>query len=264
MKATEQRAKQGTATRLTDAITRDHFILYGQPIVSTGPTRERSGYVEILVRYLEEERNLLPPGGFFEILESLNLMSVLDCWVLNRVLRSLAGQCTAQENCDVPRYSVDLSIDSLYEGKFCAFVAERFRANRLPSGKLWLEIAERDAKEHAIALENLISILRPVGCSFALTAYTGDFLPPASLHALGVDTIKIDGQIIGEINRNVAASARVKAIHLMCKKLGIQTVGEMVDYPETLEKLTKLGIDYVQGYAIAPPAPLQSLRYGLN
>jgi EAL domain-containing protein (putative c-di-GMP-specific phosphodiesterase class I) len=264
MKASEQRTKEGTARRLTDAITRDHFILYGQPIVSTGAARERPGYIEILVRYIEEERNLLPPGGFFEVLESLNLMSVLDFWVLNRVLRSLAGQCTVQENCNVPRYSVNLSVDSLYEAKFSAFIIEHFRANRLPRGKLWLEIAERDAKEHAVALENVISNLRPIGCGFALTSYSGDILPPASLQHLGVDTIKIDGQIIGDINRNVAASARVKAIHLMCKKLRIQTVGEMVEYPEILEKLKKLGIDYAQGYAVAPPAPLRTMRTELH
>lgn len=259
-----QAIRRQTTSQLIDAITRDQFMLYGQPIVAVGHTRGPSSYVEILIRYEEEEKKSLPPGGFIDVLENLNLMSMLDRWVINRVVRSLADHHASQKAVDVPRYSVNLSVDSLYETEFCALMREHFHGNRLPRGKLWLEIDESDAQVHAVELAKLTSNLRPLGCHFALTSYTGDCLTPPTIKDLGVDAVKIDGQLISEIHRNVRACAKVRAIHGMCKKLGIRTIAEMVERPETLQKLEKLGIDYAQGAAIGAPVPLRSLGSALH
>jgi len=260
MTVSQQMAREETTGRLVEAITQDQFILYGQPIVPIGAAQESSGYIEVLVRYLEEERTLLPPGGFFEVLESLNLMSVLDRWVLSRVMRALVGQYNAQKNWNVPRYSVNLSVDSLYANEFCNLVREYFRKYHLPPDKLRFEIDESDAQVHAIELVRVTSILNPIGCGFTLTSYTGKLLPPASLPSLGMDAVKIDGKLIADGSLSAATPARGKAIHLMCKDLGIRIIAEMVEYQETLEMLNSLGVDYAQGYAVARPAPLQSLR----
>lgn len=259
----EQIAKQVTATRLTDAITQDLFILYGQPIVPLGPTQDRSAYIEILVRYAEEERKLLPPGGFFEVLESVNLMSLLDQWVLNRVVRSLAGPHAVQKNGSIPRCSINLSIDSLYDSEFLAFAFRHVRSSSLPPGKLWFQITESDAQAHAAGLEKLLLDLTRIGCGFTLTSYTGIYIAPASLRAWGVGSVKIDGQLIRHIE-HAAAFVRAKAIHLECKDHGIQTIAEMVESPATLQVLKRAGIDYAQGCAVAPPAPFESPKRALN
>jgi EAL domain-containing protein (putative c-di-GMP-specific phosphodiesterase class I) len=260
MTVSEQLAREETTGRLVEAITQDHFILYGQLIVPVGANQDPAGYIEVLVRYVEEERTFLPPGGFFEVLESLNLMSVLDRWVLSRVMRALVGQYNAQKNWNVPRYSVNLSVDSLYANEFCNLVREYFRKYHLPPDKLRFEIDEADAQVHAIELLRLTSNLTAIGCGFTLTSYTGNLVPPASVQSLGMDAVKIDGKLIADVDLNFATPARGKAIHHRCKDLGIRIIAERVEYQETLEMLNRLGVDYVQGYAVARPAPLQSLR----
>jgi EAL domain-containing protein (putative c-di-GMP-specific phosphodiesterase class I) len=255
----DEMGRQLTTERLVDAITENRFVLYGQLIVPLGARRESFGYIEVLIRYIEEETNLLAPGGFFEVLESLNLMPVLDRWVLNRVVHSMVEQHNAQSDWNVPRYSVNLSTDSLYVDEFPTLVGEYFGRYRLPPDKLGFELDESDAQAHTVALVKLTSKLRGIGCGFALTSYTGDLIPPASLPALGVDAVKMDGKIIAGANLEVAAPAGGKATHLVCKDLGIRTIAQMVEDQKTLEKLKQVGVDYAQGYAIARPAPLQSL-----
>jgi len=48
----------------------------------------------------------------------------------------------------------------------------------------------------------------------------------------------------------------VKAINDMAHAMGKLTIAEFVEDSEILEKLVDLGVDYVQGYGIAQPAPL--------
>lgn len=264
MTSPDQAHREQTTTRLIEAITQEHFILYGQPIVPVGSAQEAAGYVEVLVRYVEEEKRLLPPGGFFEVLESLNLMSVLDRWVLNRVIRSLVGQYDAQRNWNVPCYSVNLSVDTLYETEFCGAVGEYFRKYRLPPDKLRFEMDESEAQVHTVGLMELTSHLSPIGCRFTITSYTGELVPPASLQGLRVDSVKMEGKFIADAMPGDGARAKGKTIFSMCKDLGIRTIAEMVEHRETLDKLKQLGVDYAQGYAIARPAPLQTVISGFR
>lgn len=260
----EQTIRQQAAGRLLEAMTLDRFMLYGQRIAAVGPTRESSDYMEILIRHEEEERKSPPPGGFINVLEGLNLMSLLDRWVINQVVRSLARQHAAQKNRGVPCYSISVSVDTLYENDFCALMREHFHKNQLPPGKLWFEIGEGDAQEHVVVLAKLTSSLRPIGCRLALTSYTGDRFAPASLEVLGVDAVRIEGRLIAGIHNNIEACAKVKAIQGACNKFGIRTIAEMVERPETLETLEKLGVDYAQGSAVGVPVPLRSLGHELH
>jgi EAL domain-containing protein (putative c-di-GMP-specific phosphodiesterase class I) len=41
--------------------------------------------------------------------------------------------------------------------------------------------------------------------------------------------------------------------------MGISTIAEFVENKETLRLLKQIGVDYVQGYHIAKPAPIDTL-----
>jgi EAL domain-containing protein (putative c-di-GMP-specific phosphodiesterase class I) len=41
----------------------------------------------------------------------------------------------------------------------------------------------------------------------------------------------------------------------LCHQLSIRTIAEFAETTEIVEDLRKLGVDYVQGYAIGKPAP---------
>src|SRR2546421_1465533 len=54
-----------TAGHFTEALKKNLFALFCQPIVSVESAKVDYKYMEIFVRFREEEDKLLPPGTFF-------------------------------------------------------------------------------------------------------------------------------------------------------------------------------------------------------
>lgn len=246
-------AQKGTAEKLIAALKGDQFVLYFQPIRTIGASADRIEYQEILLRFLEEEEKLLPPGSFFPILESYKLMAVLDRWVVKRVIRWIDARQKARQGWQAPRCSINLSSDSIANSGFSNFVMEQLQSGNVSASKLSFEVPEADAAMHTSSLEQLIAQLRPRGCSFTLTGYSGDFVPAELLEALGIDFVKIDMQVVQQARKHTGSGGKVEATLQMCRKLGIRTIAEFVELPETLETLKALGVDYAQGYGVGKP-----------
>jgi EAL domain-containing protein (putative c-di-GMP-specific phosphodiesterase class I) len=75
-----------------------------------------------------------------------------------------------------------------------------------------------------------------------------------------VDYLKIDGGFVKDMTRDPISRAMVKAIHDIGHVMGIETIAEWVDSEETLALLRQMGVDYVQGYGVGKPMPLESIR----
>jgi EAL domain-containing protein (putative c-di-GMP-specific phosphodiesterase class I) len=250
--------RRDIADRLIAALKADEFILYAQPIKPIGSPDGKRGYQEILVRFAEEEEKLLHPGGFFPILEQHNLMATLDRWVVRSVLRWCGTkQKTPAKNGNATRCSINLSSDSILGNGFPDFVAEQLKAANVPGERILFEISEHDADQYALDLDRFILPLKPLGCGFVVTSYTGERVSTEMLQALGVSLLKIDGHIVRRIHEDRKSFADALAIHQACREIGVRTIAELVEMQKTLHKLKEIGIDYAQGYGIAKPAPLK-------
>ncbi|MEI2420088.1 EAL domain-containing protein, partial [Arthrospira platensis SPKY2] len=68
--------------------------------------------------------------------------------------------------------------------------------------------------------------------------------------------IKIDGNFVRNIAANHVHQCMVDAIHRVGCAMGIRMIAEHVESRQSLELLEKIGVEYVQGYHIAAPAPV--------
>src|SRR3989442_3881031 len=93
---------------------------------------------EILVRLREEERALLPPGEFVPVFEHYRLMPQLDRWVVRTTVKRLA------RGSRIPRFTVNLSGQTLEDADFPRFVAGQLASNHVMAGALLFEIDESD------------------------------------------------------------------------------------------------------------------------
>jgi EAL domain-containing protein (putative c-di-GMP-specific phosphodiesterase class I) len=50
--------------------------------------------------------------------------------------------------------------------------------------------------------------------------------------------------------------ALVRSINDIAKVMGKQTIAESVEHVTIIEKLREIGVDYIQGYAVARPASI--------
>ncbi|MGC2519981.1 MAG: EAL domain-containing protein [Burkholderiales bacterium] len=242
----------GTITsKLLSALRGGQFVLYGQTIAAVRPERGERPYREILIRFREEEQKMLPPGDFFPILEEQGLIGLLDRWVVSEVLKLSAAS-------DRGRYrnSVNLSSDSIVDPEFAHFVSRMMKQHTAGQDVLSFEVTQSDASANLRHLRQMITALKPAGCSFALSGYTGTTADVDLLGELSVGFLKIDGGLVRKLTVSKDVLALVKSIIDRCRKMGVRTVAELVEDPHTLAELKKLGADYAQGYGIAKPAPV--------
>ena len=238
--------------RLRKAFEEDEFMLFGQSIVPLDRKREIRFHLEILIRLREEERNLTPPGTFLPILEYYELMPELDRWVIEHAAR----WWKAKEGTRNTVLNINLSPETLESAEFPAFVEASLSEIGLPSAALCFEVMGSEVPAGSPEAIQSIEKVKALGCRFVVSAFGRDSISFDALRTTGAKFVKIDGSMIREIHSDTVALAKVKSIQQVCAKGGVQTVAEFVELPETLSKLREINVDYVQGYGVARPEPL--------
>ncbi len=71
--------------------------------------------------------------------------------------------------------------------------------------------------------------------------------------------LKIDGSFVRDILKDPRTESMVRAIAQLARGMSIVTVAEYVETDEIRTRVSSLGVDYGQGFAIGRPAPLVDL-----
>jgi len=69
------------------------------------------------------------------------------------------------------------------------------------------------------------------------------------------DYVKLDMSLVRDIDKHPMKQMLVRSVTSLCKDHGTQVIGEGVESEDEARVLVDLGCDYLQGYAIAKPAP---------
>ena len=70
----------------------------------------------------------------------------------------------------------------------------------------------------------------------------------AYLKTLHIDYLKIDGFFVKDIGDDPIDFAMVKSINDIGHEMGLLTIAEFVENKKILDKLNKIGVDFVQGF----------------
>jgi EAL domain-containing protein (putative c-di-GMP-specific phosphodiesterase class I) len=76
--------------------------------------------------------------------------------------------------------------------------------------------------------------------------------------------LKIDGSFIRDIIDNRISESMVAAITQVAKVMDLETVAEYVESDEARALVTKLGVDFAQGYSIGRPIPFEEALQELD
>lgn len=242
--------------QLRDAITHDHFVLYQQPIAALKQPGSGMHY-EVLLRLQGEDNTLIGPAGFLSSAERFGLMPQIDLWVIRHYFRWLQQNPQHLEQLEL--CCINVSGSSLVDSDFKVQVQQLFIDYRIPYQRICFEITESVA---IVNLQNTLSFIqyfREQGCLFALDDFGSGFSSYSYLKHFPADFIKIDGHFVRDLLDDHYDKAIVKSIHDVAKAVGMRTVAEYVETEAVRDALKLLGIDYVQGYAIARPMPLLAL-----
>lgn len=241
-------------SRLNEALLRDRFTLYCQPVVAVGGRHRRHG--EVLARMLDPEGRLILASSFIPHAERYGLMPRLDRWVVRKVLATLGALYAQGRGEEAGVLAINLSGATLGDLALPQFVRDELRASGVPPNALCFEITETAAISSLSETSALINSLRRLGCAFSLDDFGRGMSSFMYLKQLPVDYLKIDGEFVRNMKDDPVSRAMVKAIHAMGQAMGIATVAECVQNADVRRQLEALAIDYIQGLEVGPPQPL--------
>ena len=237
--------------RLRQALDREELQLYCQPILSLRPP---GGFVmaEVLIRLREEEALMLPPGDFLPVFEHFGMMPELDRWVVSHVVRWLA----AARPGSLRAFSVNVSVQTIGDPDFPAFVAAQLRSVKVAPAALTFEIEESSVLARTESAAQFAVAVKSLGCKVAIDGFGQRSVSFTPLKTLRVDYVKVDGSIVRNLLRSSVAEQKLKAVVRVGEAIGVGVIAECVEQTDILGRLKALNVGFAQGFGIARPAPI--------
>jgi diguanylate cyclase (GGDEF)-like protein/PAS domain S-box-containing protein len=252
----QRRGEIHWSTEINEALDDDRFLLYAQPIKPlTNPELGMS--YEVLVRMLRKDGEISPPGAFLPAAERYNSISRIDRWVVSNTLAWISKH--ADKLGHVATVSINLSGLSLGDETMLSFISNELQQTDIPAEKIKFEITETAAIANLRAATKFIETMAKLGIRFSLDDFGSGLSSFAYLKKLQVDTLKIDGMFVKDMLTDRLDYEMVKSINEIGHVMGLETIAEFVENEEILEQLRQIGVDFVQGYGVGKPAPIDNI-----
>jgi diguanylate cyclase (GGDEF)-like protein/PAS domain S-box-containing protein len=240
--------------KLQGALKESRFQLFYQPIVPAYGVDGGGPAMEVLVRMQDEAGNQVPPAEFVRAAERYRLMGLVDRWVVQTTLAALGRGAipVASDRC----VAINVSGQTLADSQFLEFVVECLDSTGVAPPQVCFEISETAVVANLDHARRFVGVLHGMGCQFALDDFGSGVGSFSNLKSLPMDYLKIDGSFIRNLGRDSVNQAMVTAMIKLARTLNFKVIAEQVEDSAALEAARRMGVDFVQGYAIARPQPL--------
>jgi diguanylate cyclase (GGDEF)-like protein len=253
----EREAELNLVARLSGPRPTEGMFLEMQPIMSLKAPHESLNF-EVLLRMREPDGRVVPAGPLIGAAEKSGRAGVVDRWVLATTLDWISRH---QDQLPNTRFvCMNLSGASLNDERFVQDTLEILARHGAAAHRLCIEITESVALHDLDNTRRFIEQVRAYGVRVALDDFGAGYTSFSYLKELPADVLKIDGNFVVNINAHPANVAIVEAIVNLAVNLGMKTIAEWAEDAATVRTLAELGVDYVQGWAVArAQAPEQLL-----
>lgn len=245
-----------SAMAARDALDQGRLALWCQPIVDLRDPQSFRSHFELLVRWLDTDGNLRPPGEMIAAAEQYRLGPRLDRFLLDATLTWLEQNPAALAQ--VQLCSFNIGGTTLVDEDFGDYFAARLRRGPLKPEQICLEITETSVVRDMTRARRFIDRMGELGCRFALDDFGTGFCSFSYLRDLDVDYLKIDGSFVRDLENGDLSEAVVRSITDIAHVLGKFAIAEQVETEEQLAHLHAMGVDYGQGYVFQRPQPIET------
>jgi EAL domain-containing protein (putative c-di-GMP-specific phosphodiesterase class I)/GGDEF domain-containing protein len=244
--------KVAMMSRLQKALDNDEFALLVQPVRGLRGDR----YHEVLLRMPDINGLLISPDQFLPVAQEFGLSSRVDLWVLEHTLRFLAAH---RETLPGQRFAINLAPSTVCRVQFPLEVSRLLAKYAIEPWQLIFEVTECSTFGSGEQALHILQQLQKMGVRIAIDDFGTGYASYARLKSVDADILKIDGSFIRNIVNNSLDYQIVASICHLARMKKMLVVAEYVETEEIRSAVHALGIDYVQGYLIGRPEPLESL-----
>lgn len=247
--------------KLQGALRDNKFELYYQPIVHARAGGVSGPALEVFVRLAGENgQPAAPSAEFIRAAERYRLMPHVDRWVVQAVLAALGrGGLKLPPGRSV---AINIAGQTLGDAEFLEFVVECFDHTGASPADICFEVTENSVVANLDHAQRFIGVLHGMGCEFALDDFGSGLSSFSTLKTLPMDYLKIDGSFIKNLAGDTVNQAMVAAMIELSRSLKFRVVAEQVEDQLSLDTVTGMGIDFVQGFVVGRPQPLSMIPTG--
>ncbi len=255
---TQRHGEMYWVAKITHSLENGRFMLYKQAILPTEEGTGRTKRWEFLLRLLDEDGAVLTPDKFIPAAERYNLMLEVDRWVLQKAFSYIQSQLASWDGLEDPgMYCINLSHATVNDATFYTYIRDLLQQYRIPAQRICFEITEAAAFNNGGNSQEFIRRVKEQGFRIALDDFGAGLSSFAYLSAVPVDFVKIDGSFVNGLNKEPVNYAIIEAINRIGHVAGLETIAELVENQYSVNLLREIGVDYMQGYYLERPKPLQ-------
>ncbi|RZJ15357.1 MAG: EAL domain-containing protein [Acidovorax sp.] len=221
------------------------FTMAFQPIMDL--ERDRPFAYEALVRGINGE----PAGTVLSWVDDANRYRFDQaCRVKAIELASRLGLAALPE-C---RLSINFLPNAVYRAETCIRATmEAAQEFDFPHNRIMFEVTEGEQLRNGAHLKSIFNEYRRRGLITAIDDFGAGYAGLNMLAQFQPHVLKIDMELIRNLNDDPVRQAIVAGIALVCQKLSIDIVAEGVETSAESAYLRSMGIQYQQGYLFAKP-----------
>jgi diguanylate cyclase (GGDEF)-like protein/PAS domain S-box-containing protein len=240
--------------RLQTALHEDKFMLAVQPIIAMSGAADSGPAFEVLIRLPDGQGRPADTAEFLRPAERYQLMPQIDRWVVNAALTALSSgeiKIASGRSC-----ALNLSGQTLGDESFLSFVVEALDRTGVSPASICFEVTEKAILSNVQHAQRFIEVLHGIGCEFSLDDFGSGMGSFSSLKHLPIDYLKIDGTYTQNLQADEVNQEMVMAMIKLARTMQFRIVAEEVEHQEDFDWLRSVGVDFVQGHFVEPPAPL--------
>lgn len=241
---------------LHEALNKNQFTLHYQAQVSDA---RRIVGVEVLVRWQDPRRGLIPPAEFIPLAEETGLILSIGKWVLESACQQLARWAKQAEMAHLT-VAVNVSARQIHQDDFVNQVLTVLEQTGAKADRLKLELTETMLVANVEEVIAKMLLLKAKGVGFSLDDFGTGYSSLSYLKRLPLDQLKIDRNFVRDILIDPNDAAIAKMVVALANSLGLTVIAEGVETEAQRDFLASLGCYNYQGYLFSQPLPIQEFE----
>jgi diguanylate cyclase (GGDEF)-like protein len=236
---------------LRQALKRDEFVLYYQPVVDlrTG----RIAGAEALLRWRHPQKGITAPQEFLPIAEEIGLINEIGA----RVFEIFKHDFNAWRENGLGGTHVALNVSprQLSHKNILAMITKFVGELNIDPRQLTLELTENGILNNLDEANKTIELIKKIGVKISLDDFGSGYSSFVVLRRIPFDILKIDRSLVMKIPSDLRDATIVSSLIAIGSTMKLEVIAEGIETAEQLEFLKERGCERGQGYYFSVPLP---------
>lgn len=241
-----------TTSELREALRRNALILYLEPILYTQTMK--LGGARAVLKIQRQGFGAAPAQHILKLVENTSILVDVGCWMVAQILHRTKK---------FPKnfvFTVPVSAYQLQNAKFVSYTVKTLGSLKIRPGRLQLALNEADAQADTHELDTAMQILAEAGVTFSVNHTKTADTALALLEKERYSTLSLDKYMVATAQRNTQKFLELQALSKKFNDYNCKLSIRGVESIEMINLYGAIGIDELQGAAIAPSMPLTTLQ----